>query len=98
MGIFDNLKQIAQLRQQASQFQKLLASKVVEVSSPKNEIKLKINGKMEILNIEICEDLLKPENKAYIEKLLKKTFEEAQKKVEKIIAEEIKSAIGSFPF
>jgi len=97
MGIFDNLKQLSQLRQQANQFQKHLASKVVEVSSRNNEIKLKINGKMEILNIEIDEKILKPENKNYIEKLIKKTFEEAQKEIEKIIAQEIKSTIG-FPF
>ncbi|MCM8803818.1 MAG: YbaB/EbfC family nucleoid-associated protein [Candidatus Omnitrophica bacterium] len=98
MGIFDNLKQISQLRQQATQFQKLLSSKIVEVSSPKNEIKLKINGRMEILNIEISENILKPENKNYIEKLIKKTFQDAQREVEKIIANEIKSAMGSFPF
>ncbi len=98
MGIFDNLKQLSQLRQQASQFQKMLESKVVDVSSPNNEIKLKINGKMEILNIEISENILKPENKNYIEKLIKKTFQMAQKEVEKIIANELKSSIGSFPF
>jgi DNA-binding YbaB/EbfC family protein len=97
MGIFDNLKQLSQLRQQASQFQKLLASKVVEVVSRNNEMKLKINGKMEILNIEIDEKILKPENKNYIEKLIKKTFEEAQKEIEKIVAQEIKSTMG-FPF
>ncbi|MCM8767095.1 MAG: YbaB/EbfC family nucleoid-associated protein [Candidatus Omnitrophica bacterium] len=97
MGIFDNLKQMAQLKQQASQFQKLLESKIVEVSSPNSEIKLKINGKMDILNIEISELLLKPENKTYLEKLIKKTFNEAKNKAEKIIASEIKSQMG-FPF
>lgn len=97
-GIFENLKQLAQLRNQAVQFQKMLESKIVEVSSPNDEIKLKINGKMEILNIEISPEILKPENKEYIEKLLKKTFQSAQKQVEKIISNEIKSKIGSFPF
>jgi len=97
MGIFDNLKQLSQLRQQASQFQKMLESKIVEVSSPGNEIKLKINGKMDILNIEISENLLKPENKSNLEKLIKKTFNEARSRVEKIIANELKSQIN-FPF
>ena len=97
MSIFDSLKQLSHLKQQASQFQKFLESKVIEISSKNNEIKLKINGKMEILNIEIDENILKPENKNYIEKLIKKTFEEAQKEVERIIAKEIKSTIG-FPF
>ncbi|MCS7180229.1 MAG: YbaB/EbfC family nucleoid-associated protein [bacterium] len=97
MGIFDNLKQMAQLKQQAAQFQKMLEAKVVEVSSPGDEIKIRINGKMDILSIEVSENLLKPENKNYIEKLIKKTFNEARNKVEKIIANEIKSQIG-FPF
>ncbi|HOK55876.1 MAG TPA: YbaB/EbfC family nucleoid-associated protein [bacterium] len=97
MGIFDNLKQMAQLKQQASQFQKMLESKIVEVSSSGNEVKIKINGKMDILSIEISETLLKPENKVNLEKLIKKTFNEARGKVEKIIASELKSQIG-FPF
>jgi DNA-binding YbaB/EbfC family protein len=97
MGIFDSLKQLSQLKQQALEFQKILASKEVEVGSKNKEIKIKMNGKMELLSIEIDENILKPENKNYIEKLIKKTFEEAQKEIEKIIAKEIKSTIG-FPF
>lgn len=96
MGIFDNLKQMAQLRNQAVQFQKLLEGKTVEVSFGE-EIKLKVNGKMEILNIEINENLLKPEKKEYLEKLIKKAFNEAKSKVEKLIVSEIKSQVG-FPF
>ncbi|MGI6595353.1 MAG: YbaB/EbfC family nucleoid-associated protein [Elusimicrobia bacterium] len=93
-NIFDNLKQIGQLKQQASQFERILRSKTVEASSPKGEIKLTINGKMELLSIEISPDVLRPENKAYLEKLFKNTFSSAQREIEKIIGSEMKSTLG----
>lgn len=93
-NIFDNLKQIGQLKQQAAQFEKILRSKTVEVSSPKGEIKLSVNGKMELVNIEISPDVLKPENKSYLEKLFKNTFFSAQKEIERMISSEMKSQMG----
>lgn len=95
-NIFDSLKQLTQLKHQAAKFQKMLASKTVEVSSPSGEVKLKVNGKMELISIEINPDILKPENKIYLEKLIKKTFLSAQKEVEKVIGSELKSQMGSF--
>ena len=93
-NIFDNLKQLGQLKQQAAHFEKILRSKTVETSSPKGEIKLKVNGKMEVVDIQISQDVLKPENKMYIEKLLKNAFFSAQKEIERIVSVEMKSQIG----
>ncbi len=93
-NIFDNLKQIGQLKQQAAQFEKVLRSKTVDVSSPKGELKLSVNGKMELVNIEISPDVLKPENKAYLEKLFKNTFFSAQKEIERIVSSEMRSQMG----
>lgn len=94
-GIFDNLKQIGQLKHQASQFQKMLAGKVVEVSSPGKEVTIKINGKMELLKVEIAPEVLTPEKKDYLERVLLKVWQEAQKEVEKLIGAELKSQMGS---
>lgn len=93
-NIFESLKQIGQLKQQAAQFERLLRSKTVEVSSPKGEIKIVINGKMELVSIEISPDVLKPENKGYIERLFKTTFASAQKEMERIISSEVRSTLG----
>ena len=95
-NMFDNLKQLGKLKQQASQFQKMLASKIVEVASSGQEIKLKVNGKMEILSLDINSEILKPEKKQYLEKLLIKTWTSAQKEVEKAIGADIKSQMGNF--
>ena len=97
-GIFENLKQLSQLRQQAVQFQKALSNKVVEVSSPGNEIKIKVNGKMEILKVEFSPDILKPEKKEYLEKLFVKTWVNAQREIEKIIKTELKVKLPDIPF
>ncbi len=93
-NIFDNLKQIGQLKQQAAQFEKILRSKTVEASSPKGEIKISVNGKMELMSVEISPDVLKPENKSYLEKLFKNTFASAQREIEKMISSEMRSQIG----
>jgi len=95
-GMFDNLKQLTQLKQQANKFEKLLTSKFFEVSSPRGEVKIKVNGKMELISIDINEEILKPENKSYIEKIIKKTFSQCQKEVEKWMASEVRSQMGSF--
>lgn len=97
-GIFENLKQLSHLRQQAMQFQKALSNKVVEVSSPGNEIKIKVNGKMEILKVEFSPDILKPEKKEYLEKLFIKTWVNAQREIEKIIKTELKVKLPDIPF
>ncbi len=97
-GILDNLKQLGQLRQQAAQFQKFLTAKQVEISSPNKEVTIKVNGKMELLKIEFSPDVLSPEKKDFLEKLFLKTWARAQKEVERLVAEELKSQIGALPF
>jgi DNA-binding protein YbaB len=93
-SIFDNLKQIGQMRQQAAQIERILRSKTIEVSSPKGEIKMEVNGKMELLNVEIASEVLKPENKSYLERLFRTTFLSAQKEIEKMVSSEMKSQLG----
>jgi DNA-binding YbaB/EbfC family protein len=93
-NIFENLKQLGQLQKQAAQFEKILKSKTVEAASPKGEVKLKINGKMELLSIEISQDMLKSENKSLLEKLIKSTFASAQKNVEQTLRSEMTSQIS----
>ena len=93
-NLFDNLKQLGQMKKQAAQFEKLLREKVVETSSPRGEVKLKINGKMELLSIEISQEMLKSENKALVERLIKSTFSAAQKEVERIIGNEMRAQMG----
>ena len=60
--------------------------------------KIKVNGKMEILNLEFSPEVLKPEKKEYLERLFIKTWANAQKEVEKLIRKEIKMQLPNIPF
>jgi len=97
-NIFDSLKQVAQLRQQAAEFQRILASKIVEAASPAGEVKIKVNGKMELLSIEIDPCVLSPEHKSRVEKLILRTWASAQKEVERVLGAELKAKVGGLPF
>ena len=96
VNMFEMLKQATQIRKQAGKFQKILESKVCEVSSPDGKIRMKLNGKMELLAIDIAPELLFAENKLKLEKLLLQTWQKAQKEIEKIIQEETKNFLGDF--
>ncbi|MCX7705192.1 MAG: YbaB/EbfC family nucleoid-associated protein [bacterium] len=93
-NIFEMLKQAGQLRKQAGRFQKILEGRVCEVSSPDGKIKIKVNGKMELLYIDISPDMLYAENKTVLEKALLQLWQRAQKEIEKIIQEETKNMLG----
>ncbi len=93
-NMFEMLKQAGQIKKQAGRFQKLLESRVCEVSSPDGKILIKVNGKMELLYIDISSDLLSPDNKVKLEKSLLQTWQRAQKEIEKIIQEETRNMLG----
>ena len=97
-NMFDMLKQAGQMKKQAAQLQKMLLSKVCEENSPDGKIKVKVNGKMELLAIDIAPELLSAEQKNHLEKLLLRTWQAAQKRVEGMIQEEMKKQLGDLPF
>ncbi len=95
-NMFEMLKQAGQIRKQAGRFQKILASKVCQVSSSDGKISMKVNGKMELLSIDISQELLYPENKVKLERMLLQLWQSAQREIEKIIQEETKNILGDF--
>lgn len=96
-NMFDMLKQAGQMRKQAAQMQKMLLSIVCEESSSDGKVKVKVNGKMELLSIDIAEELLSAEQKRSLEKILLKTWQAAQKRVEGMIQEEMRKHLGDLP-
>ena len=90
-NIFDTMKQLGEV----AKFQKMLTAKVVERSSPGKEVTLKVNGKMELVAIEIAPEMLTPAKKVHLEKLILRIWAEAQKEIEKILMTELKPQLGN---
>lgn len=89
--MFNKLKQFKDLRDQAKNLEKIMAE--IEVDVEEVGIKLKINGKQEIISLQIAPNLSIPE----LEERLPKIFNEAVKKSQRAAAQKVQSQ-GGFNF
>jgi len=86
--MFSKLKQFRDLRNQAKTLQNALAGENITVE--KNNVKITINGNMEITQISINENL----SKNNLEKTLVDCLNEAIKKTQKVMAKKIQDMGG----
>jgi len=91
MNMFSKLNQIKDLKAQAKNMQDTLSQENVEVE--KNEIVLKMDGNQKVLSIKIPENM---ENST-IEDTLPELFNDATKKVQKMMAEKMRNGEISMP-
>ena len=68
------LKQAQQMQLKVSALQKELEARELEVSSGGGAVKIKINGKQEVLNIKISPDCVDPNDVEMLEELVKILF------------------------
>ena len=102
--MFDKLKDLGGLMQQAQQMQ----AKVQELQaslehaeivgqSGAGMVKITLNGKNEARRLEIDPSLFKPEDKGVVEDLIVAAFNDARAKVEAMVQEQMKSITGGLP-
>jgi len=89
--MFSKLNQIKDLKAQAKNMQDTLAQENVEVE--KKGIILKMDGNQKVLSVKIPEDM---ENST-VEETLPELFNDATKKVQKMMAEKMKSGEIAMP-
>lgn len=90
--MFDQIKQLKNLREQAMQMKAMLDQEIVTATAAGGKVLLTMNGNQEILNIDINEELLNPNKKDECQKALKEAFEEANKKVQHLMASKLQSS------
>ena len=95
--MFSKLKQFKDLRSQAKQMQNVLAQESVEGSAEWGKVKIKINGNQEILNVGIDPELLSADNKEKLQNAIKEATNDAIKKVQRIMAEKMRSSGFNLP-
>lgn len=92
--MFSKLKEIKDLRSQAKNLQNQLKDEHVETSAAWGKVKIKMNGNQEIENVEIDPELLTPNKKTDLEKSIKEAVNDANHKVQKIMAEKVRKSGG----
>jgi len=88
--MFNKLKQFKDLRDQAKTMQNALAEE--SVTEEKNGVKIVLNGNMEIVELSLNENL----NKGSQEEAVKTCFNQALKRVQKLMAKKLQD-MGGFP-
>ncbi len=88
--MFNKLKHVKGLRDQAKTMQNSLAQENVTIE--KSGVKIIMNGNMEVISLEINEEI----SKESLEGILKENFNEAVKKTQRLMAQKMQE-MGGFP-
>ncbi len=83
--MFGQIKDMYKLKQQASELQSMLANETVEAEN--KGVKITMNGNQEVLGVVLNPQLSQEEQ----EKYLRETFNDAVKKVQRLMAEKMMS-------
>ena len=93
MSVFSKLKQFKDLRDQAKKIEDTLSQEKIEIEGARGLIKLVINGRQEILSLIIDPSL----SGKHLEEGLKQTFNDAVKRVQKMMASKIQAGDLKLP-
>ena len=102
--MFDKLKDLGGLMQQAQQVQQKVQELQAQLermeivgSSGAGLVKVTVNGKNETRRVEIDASLFKPEEKGVVEDLIVAAANDARGKVEETVQEQMRSIAGGLP-
>lgn len=94
MSVFSKLKQFKELRDQAKKIEDVLSQEKIEVDGAGGMIKLAMNGRQEIVSLVIDPSYHQSTPKAKLEEAMRKTFNEAVQKAQKVMASKIQGMGG----
>jgi DNA-binding YbaB/EbfC family protein len=95
--MFNKLKEVKDLRDQAKQLQNQLSQESVMASAEGEKISLVMDGNQTVVSLDIDPELLTPDKKETLEKGLRNAFNEAVKKVQRIVAQKMQSGDFKMP-
>ena len=88
------MKQMQKMQKQMEEMQQQLEEKEVEASSGGGAVTALVNGKKELLNITIDESVVDPEDVDMLQDLIIAAVNEAMRKAENMVNEEMKKVTG----
>ncbi len=91
---FSKMKDLYELQKKARKIQKELKDIEVEASSNDGWVTVVFNGEQHLVDIQIAEEALRPDNKREIEKNLKNTITQAISRAQAVAAEKMKDIAG----
>jgi len=93
---FSKAREMYQLQKQARAIQKELKNTEVEAKSNDGWVTVVMNGEQHLIDVQIANEALAPENKMELEKDLKNTVTQAISRAQAYAAEKMKAIAGNF--
>ncbi len=97
MGFGQLVKQAQKMQQQIAKIQEEAASKTVEASSGGGMVTVVANGRQQILSIRISPEVVDPQDVEMLQDLVVAAVNEALKKAQEMVAEEMSRITGGLP-
>ena len=95
--MFDLMKQAMQMKREAGKIQQELVAHTYSATSADEKVKVMVNGKMEIISLEISPDVFTSVHPEKLERNIKDTINEALTKAQKDVSEIMKSKMPDLP-
>uniref|UniRef100_A0A7C3J6C2 Nucleoid-associated protein ENS15_04315 n=1 Tax=candidate division WOR-3 bacterium TaxID=2052148 RepID=A0A7C3J6C2_UNCW3 len=90
------MKQAQQMQKMMEEMDEKLKETIIDVSVGGGMVTVKMNGKYDVVDIKISEEILKNEDPNIVVDLLKSAFNEAKNKVDQLNKEEMGKLTGGF--
>ncbi|MFH1207036.1 MAG: YbaB/EbfC family nucleoid-associated protein [Patescibacteria group bacterium] len=92
--MFDKIKQLKELRDQAKQMKEMLDKESVIGTSGSGQVSIVMDGNQEVLSANVDSSLLQPESKEKLEQYIREATNDAIKKVQRVLAQKMQSLPG----
>jgi len=92
--MFDKLKQLKQMRDQAQQVRQMLAQETIEAEAAHGKLKIIMDGNMETKSVEVNPELMQTDKKEELEKAIQEANNEAIKKTQRVMAQKMQQIGG----
>lgn len=97
MGFGQLMKQAQKMQQQIAKIQEEAALKTVEASSGGGMVTVVANGRQQILSVRISPEVVDPQDVEMLQDLVVAAVNEALKKSQEMVAEEMSRITGGLP-
>lgn len=92
--MFDKLKQLKEMRDQAQQVKQMLAQEIIEADAAHGRFKITMDGNMEIKSVDVDPELIQTDKKEDLEKAIQEGTNEAVKKTQRVMAQKMQQMGG----
>ena len=90
------LKQAQELQEKIKKMQEELVNKTATGSAGGDMVKVTVNGKHEVIDMKISKEVVDPEDIQMLEDLIVAAVNDAMRKIEEVIKEEMAKLTGGF--